>query len=776
MPHILQAQIPRKEAKYFLVTGRETWFPVSYSIFPSQALQTVHARDIVVGDFNEDGKIDVFIASHGYDASPFPGEQNKLFLSSGNVWIDASGNLPALTDFSHSAAVGDINGDGHLDIFVGNIFGSQLISPYALIGDGKGGFHRDTSIVNAEAGQALDIRTDTYTSSLLMDVNGDGLSDLILGGAGGSSSHGSFVFLNNGHGYTNVSPIYIPAGYFTDQNRVVVDIAHIDVNRDGKQYLVFLSTQDSPFYDGWAIDIYINKGDGKFELDTNNHISGADAHGGLINKTTSEHWASAVTIKDVNHDGALDIVVGGFQGGQPSLDTPVLYLNDGRGVFSAIRLADFPNPENLRYLTTTISSTNGESLFSIYANSGQLGFNEDLALKPLASTNSVKLEIVGTNGADTLYGNDSGATLRGLAGDDIYVISASGVTVVEEPGAGNDTVYTSVSYALTGGASIEVLSVQSQQGTDPINLVGNAFAQYVIGNQGDNVLNGNGGADTLIGLKGDDTYAIADGSAVIVENPGEGRDTVYTSVTYALTGTAEIEVLSVATQQGTENINLIGNAFDQYMIGNFGNNVMNGNGGVDTLIGLKGDDIFQVGNSASIVVENPGEGYDTVYANVSYALAAGQSIEVLSAQVQGGTEAINLTGNDQAQSVIGNNGANVLNGGGGMDTLYGLAGDDTFAFSTKPGSGNVVTIADFGNGADKLALSTGVFGGMAVGTLSASHFVIGAAATTADQHIVYNQATGQLFYDADGSGAGAAVLFATVAPGTVITANMIAVI
>ncbi|TPG13209.1 beta strand repeat-containing protein [Sphingomonas oligophenolica] len=401
--------------------------------------------------------------------------------------------------------------------------------------------------------------------------------------------------------------------------------------------------------------------------------------------------------------------------------------------------------------------------------------NDDAAIMPAPAPAPAPAPPPNPNGVYVLQGSTPD-TVAGGDGDDTYIVQNPRVTIVEKPGEGNDTVYTSISYALDGGSSIETLSTQDQKGTDPINLVGNSFAQYVIGNFANNVLNGNGGADTLIGLKGNDTYAIADPNAVIIENPGEGTDTVYTSVSYALPGSAEIEVLSVATQQGTDNLNLIGNGFSQAIIGNFGNNVLNGNGGIDTLIGLKGNDTYVVGNAASVVIENAGEGFDTVYASVSYSLANGQSIEVLSAQSQGGTEAINLTGNELAQAVIGNNGANVLNGGGGADALYGLGGDDTFAFTTALGNGNVAAIADFGNGADKIALSSSIFGGMASGTLSASNFVIGAAATTAEQHIVYNQATGQLFYDADGSGAGAAVLFATVAPGTVITANMIAVV
>ena len=99
--------------------------------------------------------------------------------------------------------------------------------------------------------------------------------------------------------------------------------------------------------------------------------------------------------------------------------------------------------------------------------------------------------------------------------------------------------------------------------------------------------------------------------------------------------------------------------------------------------------------------------------------------------------------------------------------LLGGGGADRFDFTASLGSGNVESLADFQAGTDRIGLSSAVF---AVGTtLDANEFVVGSAATTADQRVVYNQSIGQLFFDADGNGAGAAVLFALVVPGTALT-------
>ncbi|HEY5711919.1 MAG TPA: hypothetical protein VIT38_08495, partial [Allosphingosinicella sp.] len=150
----------------------------------------------------------------------------------------------------------------------------------------------------------------------------------------------------------------------------------------------------------------------------------------------------------------------------------------------------------------------------------------------------------------------------------------------------------------------------------------------------------------------------------------------------------------------------------------------------------------------------------------------GISIEFLTTGQISGTAAINLTGNELGNQLWGNDGANILNGGAGNDVLFGFGGADTFAFATALGAGNVDVVGDFAHGTDKIALDDAVFAGIGgLGALSASAFVTGTAAGDADDRIIFDSATGNIYFDADGNGAGAQVLFANVGVGSTLTAS-----
>ncbi|HEV2817968.1 MAG TPA: calcium-binding protein [Allosphingosinicella sp.] len=390
--------------------------------------------------------------------------------------------------------------------------------------------------------------------------------------------------------------------------------------------------------------------------------------------------------------------------------------------------------------------------------------------------NSLGQEIYGNAGANFLQGGGGSDYLFGFGGDDTYLVSGASEHVFESTGGGRDVVYTPVSYTLEASQEIEILSASDQSGTSPLVLIGNALGQEIYGNAGANFLQGGGGTDYLIGLGGNDSYFVAGPGDNVVESAGGGTDIIYTPLDYVMISGVEVELLASSNQSGTGAQTLIGNGFNQTIYGNNGANFIEGGGGADYLAGLAGNDVYVVDSADDYVAESAGGGSDVVYATTSYALAAGQEIEILSTASSGGTAAIDLSGNELVNQIYGNAGANMLNGGAGADYLMGFGGADIFAFTTALGGGNVDAILDFAAGSDRIALDDAVFAGLSLGTLSASAFRAGSAAGDADDRIIYNSATGQLFFDADGNGAGAAMLFATVNAGTSLTAGDFTVI
>jgi Ca2+-binding RTX toxin-like protein len=309
-------------------------------------------------------------------------------------------------------------------------------------------------------------------------------------------------------------------------------------------------------------------------------------------------------------------------------------------------------------------------------------------------------------------------------------------------------------------------------------LQGLAGRDILLGGQGDDQLYGGTGLNDLIGGTGNDLYFVDDQRDLIVERAGEGTlDRAFASVSYTLSHGAEVEILSTNLHTGTAAINLTGNELANPIIGNDGANILDGAAGADTLIGRAGNDWFFVDNSGDAIVENLGEGSDRVFASASYTLGAGAEVEMLTTDWHAGTAPIRLTGNEFSQAIYGNAGNNVLDGKGGSDALVGQGGDDTFAFTAPLGPTNVDTVVDFAPGRDRIALDDAIFSGIgSPGAFNANAFFAGAAAHDADDRIIYDQTTGNLYFDADGNGAGAATLFANLQTHPVITASDFAVI
>ena len=436
-------------------------------------------------------------------------------------------------------------------------------------------------------------------------------------------------------------------------------------------------------------------------------------------------------------DGAGDRIIEAAGGGSDTIRSPISYrLNDQAEVESLSTIAG--------------DSTDAIDLFG----------------------NALDNRLIGNAGANQLDGGGGGDLMAGLGGDDTYLVDRAADQALEEAGAGYDAIYSAVSFTLSDASEVEGLSTITWERTDLIDLTGNGLNNYLIGNAGANRLDGAGGNDVMYGREGDDSYIVDSAGDRVFEFAGQGADIIYSAVSYTLAANTDVESLATISFEATNSINLTGNGLHNTLIGNAGNNQLDGKAGADTMIGREGNDTYLVDNAGDKAFEGAGGGYDVIYSAVSFALTDDQEAEGLSTITWEMTDAIDLTGNGLNNYLIGNAGVNVLDGKAGNDTLQGREGADTFAFTTALGASNVDRILDFSSAEDTIALENeGVFVGLAGGALPSDAFVIGTAAQEAHDRIVYNQATGQLFFDADGSGAGAAVRFATLQGAPVIAAN-----
>jgi Ca2+-binding RTX toxin-like protein len=201
------------------------------------------------------------------------------------------------------------------------------------------------------------------------------------------------------------------------------------------------------------------------------------------------------------------------------------------------------------------------------------------------------------------------------------------------------------------------------------------------------------------------------------------------------------------------------------MYGNDQNNVLIGSGGNDIMVGKLGNDAYEVTEAGDLVIEKANEGIDTVTTTLdNYIMPA--NVEILGIYGSART----ATGNALNNQMYGNELDNVLIGGEGSDILFGRGGSDTFVFNTAPSAANVDYIADFTSG-DKIALTAGVFSTLSIGNLNAAAFFIGSGAHDADDRIIYNQVTGSLVYDSNGSAAGGQQEFAHLNSGLLLTAQ-----
>jgi uncharacterized protein (TIGR03437 family) len=298
--------------------GPSGFADVTSTVLPNSQINVLSPRDWAVAGFNGDGRLDVFLGSHGLDQAPYPGGQSHIFIQSadGKLVDETSSRLPAINNFTHTVAAADIDGDGDIDLYLGNVYGGTT-GPQLYINDGSGNFTPRTSglpdfLVN---------RQQIFDSARFIDVNNDGFPDLVLGSD--QYSDRNVVLLNDGYGNFTAAPNVLPPkvgglGWAT------IAIAPADYDGDGYTDLIFVMTD---VYQGHsALQLLLNNRDGTFR-DASSQIPQnwpvVPASGGQLNGS----WIQWVVPCDINGDGWIDFVTSG------SNMSPHLFINEGNGQF-----------------------------------------------------------------------------------------------------------------------------------------------------------------------------------------------------------------------------------------------------------------------------------------------------------------------------------------------------------------------------------------------------------------------------------------------------------
>jgi Ca2+-binding RTX toxin-like protein len=525
--------------------GRGGMMDATVTVFSAGIPSGVVPRQALVADFNGDHRSDVFVADHGYDLPTFPGFRNTLILSNGATgMVNATATLQTIPDYSHSATYGDIDADGDLDIFVGNMwngaaFGGRL-PPYFLINDGHGAFTRSDDRIPSPY---LNPTYAHFTTSALFDADGDGDLDLFLGTEDKASTAdpNSQVLRNDGQGvFSQAWPSIPPVGR-ADQPDNMVDSTAVDVNGDGRIDIV--ANYATNFYtEGGRVQILINRGGGVFLDETALRI--ADF------RTSNTFWTYRVNMVDVNGDGFVDMLMS--QGDQ----TPI-YLNDGSGRFFELPIQLF----NSVFHKAFPGDFNGDGRLD-FASGGFLFQGQEFIYIYLGQDGG--LSQVGDDQANGLMGDGDSETLSGLAGDDV-IFGAGGSDSVTA-GAGNDTIV---------GGDGERDYLRGDEGGDLI--LGGAGFDDLNGNMGNDTGSGGLGDDWVVGGKDNDSLAGDQGADLVYGNLGND------------------------TLSGGDGDDIVrGGQQDDVLDGGGGNDFLAGDRDADTISGGAGADTFHTHGEAGL--------------------------------------------------------------------------------------------------------------------------------------------------------------------------------
>jgi VCBS repeat-containing protein len=453
-----------------------------------------------------------------------------------------------------------------------------------------------------------------------------------------------------------------------------------------------------------------------------------DGSMGLIIQATSSDGGSSSQIVYVNVSNVAEPI-------GPVL-TEIGSVFEGSAFDGNVIGGAFARPGDFGETATYSLTDDAGGRFTINSENGLISMVDPLLLDFEAnSTHSITILATSSDGSTSTLTtvinlSDIANEVLVLSGGDQAVIGgAFADMIVYEPSEGavfvdlvNNMVMETTTTMGTVSASDTILSTDHVSGFE--NVVGTNFGDRFYGNEAANRLSGLGGDDYIYGGEGDDVLIGGEGSDLLIGEGGtdtisyaDNSGAVYVDLTYggtygianetALTsGIVSFGTAAISVDQFISIENVDGSQFGDRIFGDNVANIFNGNGGNDIIYGGAGNDVI-----------NGGDGNDFVI------------------------------------------------GEAGADTLTGGSGADRFFFST-PLDGTVDTITDFSVGEDTIRVMRGAFG---ISGADPINVVIDGPAVAANSFI-YDSTTGNLSFDADGAGEGAAVQFAHLDGGLTLTA------
>ncbi|MFC7499783.1 hypothetical protein ACFQRC_11195 [Enterovirga sp. GCM10030262] len=734
------------------------------------------------GDLNGDGFDDVVVGVPYADLGG--NEAGAAYVIFGKAGGFAPLNLAALAPADGFAIVGDIagdragvsvsdagdvNGDGLADLVVGARGGDDggpgSGEAYVIFGKAAGLGTIDLgTLLTGDGFQIVGADSDDAGRSVAGagDFNNDGFDDLIIGATGrdlgGTDTGGAYLVFGKGSGFGTVDLAALTPvdgfaiqgiGAFNFMGRSVSSAG--DVNNDGFDDVIIgaLQGEGSGTDSGQAFVLF-----GKSGGFSNVNLALLAPVDGFVIEGGSPYDLAGTSVSsagDVNGDGFDDIAVGAIGVGYGAA-----YVVLGKaGGFGPVDLGSLPSFAGFIMQGQRAGGRAGYSVAGAGDVNGD-GFDDLIVGEPFDGFGAFD-----PGNAYIVYGKARGfepIDLVNIQPEDGFVLTGASVAsrlglsvsaAGDVDGDGFDDVIvgaTNSYYASTTPG--EAYVVFGAAPTDSVTRIGTRVGQTIRGGLGDDMLDGRDGADFLFGADGDDELI-----------GGSGAD--------RLDG---------------------GAGFDR-LRGGSGNDDLDGGVGGDVMSGGSGNDGYRVNSAGDRVVELADNGVDRIFARISYTLTDSVHVETLNTHSNGSTTAIDLTGNSIANKITGNEGANrlrgaggndVLSGLGGNDHLYGGAGRDTF----DGGAGldriyfdipiETASLADRINGFvpadDAIMLDRAIFSAISAnGALAAAAYRMGTAALDSSDRIIFHSATGNIFYDADGNGAGAQVQFAKVTAGTTLT-------